>query len=170
MNMDITLIFLLTMVGTVIAATLWMGRWPALLMGLKRAFQLFRSIWLRLIFGFTLGGLIKVLIPSSLITDWLGPASGLKGILIASYTGLVMTGGPYVTYPIAVSLYDAGAGVGPILAFLVSTTTVSIPGLFTWSIPFLGTRLALTRYVICFFIPPIVGLGGGMMYQLITSV
>ena len=169
MKMDITLLFLLTMVGAAVAATLWMGRWPLLLAGLKRAFQLFRSIWLRLIFGFALGGLIKVLVPSSLIIDWLGPASGLKGILIASYAGIVMTGGPYVTYPIAVSIYESGAGVGPILAFLVSTTTVSIPGLFTWSIPFLGTRLALTRYVISFFIPPIVGLGGGMMYQLITS-
>ena len=168
MKMDLTLLILLVMVSVALVATLWVGRWPLLFTGFKRAGQLAWGIWPRLLLGFTLGGLIKVLIPSSLIMEWLGPASGLKGILIASYAGIFMTGGPYVTLPVVTALYSAGAGAGPVIAFLVSVPSVSIVNLFSWSLPFLGGRIALTRYTIGFFIPPIIGLVGGAIYRLMA--
>jgi len=136
---------------------------------LKQAGGLFKSMWFRLILGFTLGGFIQVLIPSDLIAQWLGPASGMKGIFIASYAGFIMTGGPYVSLPVIASIYAAGAGVGPVIALLVSNNLLSLPGLFTWQIPFLGARIALTRYVICLFLPPVIGLVGGLVYQLIAA-
>jgi uncharacterized membrane protein YraQ (UPF0718 family) len=167
--MDITLLVLISMVGVAIFATLWKGGWQLLILGFKRAGQLVSTIWVRLLLGLTLGGLTKVLIPSSLIVEWLGPASGLKGILIGSYAGIFITGGPYVTIPIITSIFTAGAGAGPVIAFLVSWNSVSLPHLFTWSIPFLGTKLALTRYIVAFFIPPLVGLAGGAIYQLMSA-
>ena len=167
--MDVTLLILVALVGVAIMATLWKGGWQLLIPGFKQAGQLVRMVWPRLLLGFALGGLVKVLIPSSLIIEWLGPTSGLKGILIASYAGIIMTGGPYVSLPIVASIYTAGAGVGPVIAFLASMNMVSLPGLFTWSMPFLGAKIALTRYVVCFFLPPLVGLAGGAIYQLITA-
>ncbi|MFC2040869.1 permease [Chloroflexota bacterium] len=166
--MDIALLILVALVSIAVVTALRKGRLPLLILGFKRAVRNLQSIWLRLLLGFVLGGLIKVLVPSSLIAEWLGPASGLKGILIGSYVGLVVGGGPYITLPIIASIYAAGAGAGPIIAFLVSSPLVSLQGLLVWQIPFLGAKIALTRYAVGFFLPPLVGLAGGAVYQLIS--
>ncbi|MFC1966996.1 permease [Chloroflexota bacterium] len=167
--MDITLLILVALVFMTVVTTLWKGQLPLLILGFKQAGRNLQSIWLRLVLGFVLGGLIKVLVPSSLIAEWLGPASGLKGILIGSYMGLIVGGGPYVTLPIIASIYTAGAGAGPIIAFLVSTPLISLQGLLVWQIPFLGLKVALIRYAVAFFLPPLVGLAGGAVYQLISA-
>lgn len=167
--MDITLLILVALVFIAIVAALWKGRWQLLLSGFKQTGQLLRTVWLRLLLGLILGGLVQVLIPSSLILEWLGPASGLKGILIGAYAGMIVGGsGPYVALPIVASFLAAGAGVGPVIALLASLNLIGLRGLFVWQIPFLGAKLALTRYVVSFFIPPIVGLAGVAIYQLIS--
>ncbi len=168
--MDIALLILIALVFLAIVAVFWKGRWQLLISGFKQAGLTFKSMWLRLLLGIMFGGLIQVLIPTELVAEWLGPASGLKGILIGSYAGIIMGGGPYVMLPIIASIYAAGAGVGPVIAFLVSTNLVGVRPLIIWQIPFLGAKIALTRYVVCFFIPPIVGLAGGVVYQLLGVV
>lgn len=168
--MDIALWFLVGMLILAVVLTLWKGRWQLLITGLKQAGLTFKGMWFRLVLGFTLGGLLQVLIPSPLIAEWLGPDSGLKGILIGSYAGIIMTGGPFVTLPIIASIYAAGAGPGPVIALLASMNLLSLPGLLTWAIPFVGVKIALTRYVVCLFIPPFIGLAGGAIYQVLTAV
>ncbi len=168
--MDITLLILMALVFIAVVIALWKGRLQLLIAGFKQTGRNVRSIWLRLLLGFILGGLIKVLIPSSLIAEWLGPASGFKGILIGSYVGMIMPGGPWIILPIITSIYEAGAGAGPIIAFLVSGPLLGLQGLFVWQIPFLGARISLTRYVVAFFLPPIVGLVGGAIYHLLNTV
>lgn len=166
--MDIALQTLVGMVVVAMAIALWRGGWPLLISGFKQAGLTVKSMWFRLILGFTLGGLIQVLIPSPLIAEWLGPASGLKGILIASYAGVILTGGPYVTLPIIASIYAAGAGPGPIIALLASMNLLSLPNLLTWAIPFLGAKLALSRYLVCLFLPPVIGLAGAAVFRLVS--
>ena len=165
--MDIALWTLVGMLLVGIAISLWRGGWQLLISGLKQAGLTVKSVWLRLLLGFTLGGLIQVLIPSQLIAEWLGPTSGLKGILIASYAGIIMTGGPYVILPIIASIHAAGASPGAVIALLASMNLLSLPNLFTWGIPFLGAKLSLTRYVICLAILPVIGLSGAALYELI---
>ncbi len=165
--MDISLLSLLVMLFVAIAIAFWKGGWQLIISGFAQAIQTFRAMWSRVLLGMMFGGLIKVLIPSALIAEWLGPASGLKGILIGAYAGGIITGGPFVFIAIIASIYTAGAGVGPIIAFLTGHGLVGIQGLIIWQIPFLGTKMALTRYIVCFFIPPFVGLAGAVVYQLL---
>ncbi len=109
-----------------------------------------------------------VLVPSSLIMEWLGPASGLKGILVASLAGVIIGGGgPPIILPIIASLLTAGAGVGPVIALLASWNLVGLRSLLIWQIPFLGAKLALTQFFVYLFIPPIVGILGGFIYRFI---
>ena len=170
-KMDITLLTLVALVVMVIVAALWKGGWQLLLSGFIQTSHLVRTVWLRLLLGFVLGGLITVLIPSSVITEWLGPTSGLKGILIGAYSGIIVGGGgPYVMLPIIASFLKAGAGFGPVIALLASLNLIGLRGLFIWQIPFLGAKLAFSRYVVCLFIPPLVGVLGGLIYQFIISV
>lgn len=115
----------------------------------------------------TLGGFIQVLIPSSLIAGWLGPASGLKGILIGSYTGFFFGGGPYVILPVVAAIYKAGAGAGPVIALLAGGV-LSVQNLITWYIPILGIRLSVAKYIVAVFLPPLIGLAGGAVFQLLS--
>lgn len=164
--MNMSLWILAGIVGVLMVIALWRGRWQLLLSGFKQAGLTFKFMWFRVALGLTLGGLIQVLIPSPLIAEWLGPTSGLKGILIGSYTGIITTGGPYVILPIISSIYSAGAGAGPVIALLTSMNVLSLSGLFMLQIPFLGARIALTRYVICLIAVPIIGVVGAAVYQL----
>lgn len=166
--MDVSMWVLIGMLTTAMALAFWKGGWRMILSGFKEGALTFKSIWVRLVLGFSLGGLIQVVIPSPVIAEWLGPASGMKGILIGSYAGIIITGGPYVTLPVVASIFAAGAGVGPVIALLTSMNLISLPGLLTWAIPFMGVRLALSRYIVCLVIPPIVGLVGSAVYEFLT--
>jgi len=165
--MDIALLILIGLVALTAIGAFWKGRWQLVVSGLKQGGQTLKMMWFRLLLGMLFGGLIQVLIPSELIAEWLGPASGWKGIIIASYAGVIISGGPFVTMPILASIYAAGAGVGPVIAFLVSMNMVGVRILIAWQIPFLGAKLALVRYLVCFFVPPLVGIVGGALYQLL---
>jgi|TARA_B100001971_G_C18181600_1_gene533071 uncharacterized membrane protein YraQ (UPF0718 family) len=167
--MDLALIVLIVLVFSAIIVALWKGGWPLLLSGFKQTGDTFKSMWIRILLGLTFGGLIQVLIPGPLVAELLGPASGFRGILIGSYAGIVMSGGPYVILPVIASVYAAGAGVGPVISLLTGGM-LGLQGLITYQIPFLGTKLALTRYVVVLFVPPIVGIVGAMVYQLLQLV
>ena len=167
-KLDKTLLFLGALVLVALVAAFWQGGSQGILEGLKRAGQLFNTVWLRLLLGFTLGGLVRVLVPSALIARWLGHTSGLKGILIGSYIGVIMPGGPYVSLPVIASIYSAGAGVGPVIALLTGRALLGIQMLVVWQIPFLGMGIPLARYIACLFIPPLVGLAGAAVFRLVT--
>lgn len=152
-----------------IAAAFLIGGRQLIDSGFTQAGHLFKTVWLRLILGFTLGGLIQVLVPRALIAKWLGPTSGLKGILIGSYTGIIFTGPPYVTLPIVASLYRAGAGVGPIIALLTGQQLLGLQNFLVWQIPFLGMGIPLARYIVGLFITPLVGLAGAAVFRIITK-
>ena len=164
--MDITLLSIIVLVLVAMITAFLTGGTTRLFAGFKRAAVIFRSMWWRVLLGITLGGFIQILVPPSLIAKWLGPASGIAGILIGSFAGLFLTGGAFVTLPIIASIFAAGAGPGPIIALLTSGNLIRLHGLIVMQIPFFGARIALVRYGVCLFIPPLVGIAGGTIYQL----
>ena len=165
-RVDLALLILGILIVAALAASLWIGGWQLTYSGLIQAGKLFQSVWLRLCLGFLFGGLIQVLIPRSLISKWLGPTSGFKGILIGSYISIFVGGNPYMWYPVIASVYRAGAGVGPIMSLVTARAILSIQMLLVWQIPFFGVELPLSRYIVCLFIPPIVGLAGNAVFRM----
>ena len=78
--------------------------------------------------GFFLSGLIHEFVP----TGWVERHLGGKGIKPLLYSTLVGTALPICclgSLPVAVSLHEKGARLGPVLAFLVVTPATSIPAL-----------------------------------------
>ena len=165
--MDLALLIMIVLLVFAIAAAFWKGRLPLVWAGLKQTGYTLKSMWLRSLLGMMLGGFIQVLVPSASIAEWLGPASGLKGILIGAYTGFFLSGGPYVVLPVVASIYKAGAGAAPIIALLAGGM-LNVQGLITWYIPFLGVRLSLAKYIVAVFVPPLIGMAGGAVYQLLN--
>jgi len=162
-----TLVILIGLVAVAVAAALLKGGGGLAWQGTMQTYGLLKSVWLRLPVGFALGGFIQVLVPRAIIARWLGPNSGIKGILIGSYTGIVLAGAPYVMLPVVASLYLAGAGPGPIIALLVGQALLGIQNLLVWQIPFLGIALPLSKYIACLIITPFAGFAGSLVFKLL---
>ena len=78
--------------------------------------------------GFFLSGLIHEFVP----TGWVERHLGGKGIKPLLYSTLVGTALPICcigSLPVAVSLHEKGARLGPVLAFLVATPATSVTAL-----------------------------------------
>ncbi|MFQ6069938.1 MAG: permease [Candidatus Aminicenantales bacterium] len=109
-----------------------------------------------IIFAFIIAGMIQNLLPREILVKWLGAESGLKGLLIGTFAGGLTLGGPYVSLPVAVGLFRAGAGIGTMVAFLTGWSLWGI-GRIPMEIAILGWKLWLIRIVCTFFFPPIAG-------------
>ncbi|MBI4296151.1 MAG: permease [Chloroflexi bacterium] len=167
---DRTFIILVALVLVAIGAAFWKGGWQLTGQGLVQARHLIETVWLRLLLGFTLAGLIQVVIPRATIARWLGPRSGIKGILIGSYTATIMTGAPFVSLPVVASLYTAGAGAGPMIALLTGTSLIGIQNLIVWQIPFLGVGVPLSKFITGLLVTPLAGMAGIVVFKLLVRL
>lgn len=128
------------------------------LRGLQTTLGLLRDVWPQLLLGFCIAGFFDVLVPREVLVKWMGEQSGVRGIVIGWFIGLLMPGGPYVVFPLAASLFKQGVEVGPLIAFITAKSLLSPTRLFSWEIPFLGWPLAMARAIPSFILPPLVGL------------
>ncbi|SJZ53100.1 permease [Selenihalanaerobacter shriftii] len=110
-----------------------------------------------LIVAFILAGLIQVLIPQELIVEWLGAEAGVKGILIGWFAGLVTPGGPYVAFPLAVSIFKSGASLMAVITYVVAWSIWNISSL-TFEVALIGPKFTVIRILSTAFIPPLIGM------------
>jgi uncharacterized membrane protein YraQ (UPF0718 family) len=125
--------------------------------GLKSALEMTIQILPLLILSFITAGMIQVLLPSQLLSQWIGTESGLRGILIGTVAGGLSPGGPYVSLPIAAGLLSAGASIGTMVAFLTSWSLWAVSRL-PMEVGILGWKFTLIRLASTFLFPPIAGL------------
>jgi uncharacterized membrane protein YraQ (UPF0718 family) len=127
------------------------------ILGLKSGGVLLIQILPLLIFAFIIAGMIPVLVPTEVISTWIGEESGIRGILIGTVVGGLMPGGPYVSLPIAAGLLRVGASVGTMVAFITAWSLWAVTRL-PLDIAILGWQFTLIRLACTFFFPPIAGL------------
>ncbi|MBI3990399.1 MAG: permease [candidate division NC10 bacterium] len=125
--------------------------------GLKTGGELLLSVAPRLLFAFAISGLIQVLIPKQFIGRWIGRGSGWKGLLIASIAGVFTPGGPILSFPIVASLYQSGAGMGPLVSYLTSWALLGLHRLIAWEFPLMGPRFVAMRVLVSVLMPPLAG-------------
>lgn len=125
--------------------------------GLQSAFHMTISILPLLVFAFIAAGMIQTLIPSEIISKWVGQESGLRGIFIGTIAGAITPGGPYVSLPIAAGFIHTGANIGTIIAFLTAWSLWAITRI-PMEVGILGWRITLIRITSTFIFPPIAGI------------
>jgi len=108
--------------------------------------------------SFLAAGFAEVLVPYEWVRDTLGHDSGLRGILIAAAAGVITPAGPFVSMPVAAVMVRAGAGTGPVVAFLSAWALLALHRFIAWEVPILGWRLAALRYSVCLVLPLLAGL------------
>ena len=126
---------------------------------------LFVGVLPNLILGFALAGFLHVLLPSELISRWMGDHSGLRGLLVGSAAGMLTPGGPFTHFPILASFLSKGAAVGPICAYVAAWALLGLNRFFVWELPILGPRIALVRFLASAGIPPLIGWLSSLLFR-----
>ncbi len=106
---------------------------------------------------FIIVGFAEELVPREFIAQLLGGKSGMRGILLASGLGMLTPGGPFVSYPLVATLYQAGAGIGPLVAFVTAWSLGSVSRL-PLEVGIVGIRLTAIRLASSLIFPPVAGL------------
>lgn len=163
--MDISLVILLVLAISIGLFALGKDR-SLPMQGLYASSRLFGSVWIELLLGFLIAGLLEVLISPSVISAWLGTESSMRGILVGWMAGLVIPGGPYLLFPIVANLWKTGAAPGALIALITAKTLVSPIRMLTYEAPLLGWPLTIARCVPALFVPPIMGVLGQWVFNL----
>jgi len=133
-------------------------------LGLKSAMNMTIQILPLVIFAFIVASMVQVLIPHEFLSKWIGKGSGIRGILIGTVAGSLVTGGPYVSLPIAAGLLRSGASIGTTVAFLTGWSLWAV-GRLPIEVGVMGWKFTLIRLVSTFFFPPIAGLIANRLFS-----
>ncbi len=134
----------------------WRRRDGSLRRGLSLAWKTTRRSLLLLVAAFVVVGYVDVIVPRGWVESWIGPGSGLRGLLLAEVIGMLLPGGPYAVFPLIAGLYSVGAGVGPAVTLITSWATQALVSV-TFELPFMGWRFTLVRWGIGLLFPLLAG-------------
>ena len=147
----------LSLIVLILAGVAWWRGGPVLaLAGLLQGGEIMLSVIPLLIAAFLIAGLIQALVSQAVVERWLGTEAGWRGILLACLAGALIPGGPYVYYPIAAALLQAGASMGVLVAFVTAKNLWSVTRL-PLEFALLGPQLTLVRLVVTLIFPPLLG-------------
>jgi len=111
--------------------------------------------------GFLLSGLIHEFVPSSWVERRLG-GRGVKPILYSTLIGTILPICCLGSLPVAVSLRQKGARLGPVLAFLVATPATSISALLV-TYGLLGLKFTIFVFFAVIAMGLVMGLVGNLI-------
>lgn len=115
----------------------------------KTSWQLFLDLNYYLVMAVLIAGAIRVLIPTSLVVQFVG-GKALNSVLVASLVAVLAYVCTYVEVPTAIALIAKGMGPGATLAYLLGGPGISLPSIMMLSGAFRKKLLAL--YVVLSFI------------------
>lgn len=152
--------------ATVVYARDGWDRFAAVFLG---DLHIFIDILPKMAAGCMIGVFSTLLIPREMVARLVGAESGFTGLLIATFAGVIMPGGPVTVYPVAGAFLAVGADVGAALAFVTSWTLLGYARALVWELPFFGTNFVFWRIVVAPAFPLIVGLLGRWVAKTLTA-
>jgi uncharacterized membrane protein YraQ (UPF0718 family) len=99
----------------------------------------------RIAIGVIGSGYIAAVVPSELITSWLGPQTGWLGIAAATLAGALTPGGAVIGFSVGAVALKSGAGFPHIIAYVVAWALFSFQRVIIWEIPFMPPRFVWFR-------------------------
>jgi len=129
--------------------------------------HIFLDILPKMAAGCLIGVFSTLLIPREMVARLVGAESGFTGLLIATFAGVIMPGGPVTVYPVAGAFLAVGADIGAALAFVTSWTLLGYARALVWELPFFGPDFVLWRMAVAPLFPLFVGFLGRIVAQAI---
>jgi uncharacterized membrane protein YraQ (UPF0718 family) len=133
--------------------------------GALAALSLFRFIAIRLPLAILLAGFLSQVIPREMVAQMLGEQSGLSGLVIASLVGGLVPSGPFVSFPIALTLFKAGASLPALIAFITGWSVFAFHRVLIYEWPLMGAGFSLVRLAASLVLPPLAGVLAGLLYS-----
>lgn len=94
--------------------------------GINEAISITKKIWLWVLMGVGIGAIIHNYIPSEVIKSIIS-SGGILAVPLAVLVGVPVYGSCAAIIPIAVVLFEKGVPLGTALAFMMSTSALSLP-------------------------------------------
>ncbi len=113
-----------------------------------------------------MAALIAELIPAGWAEAWLGPDSGMVGVVLASLAGGLLPGGPFVAFPLVLGFLKAGAGPAQMVALISGWAILGLHRTLAWELPILGGRFIILRLLASFALPVLAGLSAELLLPL----
>lgn len=155
--MDATLLALALLVVALLALAVNSGGAQLAGEGVRTGGGLLLGVLPHLVIGFLLAGLITVLLPKDALAPLVGHDSGFGGLAIATAAGAATPGGPFVQFPLVAAIAAAGAGPGPMAAYITAWSLLGWNRILVYEIPLLGPGFAVARILASILIPFAVG-------------
>jgi len=121
--------------------------------GLREGAVEFIKLLPRIAIGVVGSGFIAEVLPKSLIAPWLGPESGLTGVLIATLGGALTPGGPVVGFSIGAAALKSGAGAPQVIAYSTAWALYAVHRLLIWEVPMMPARMVWLRAAVSLPLP-----------------
>ena len=161
-------IYILWGVGGFLVLLTWCQQGPqGVREGFTGAFNLGKVVIRIVPFALLAAMLLAQMIPQQIIAGVIGAESGLTGIVIASLAGGLVPSGPFLSFPLALSLYHTGAGLPQLIAFITGWSVYASFRVIVWELPMMGTRFALIRLAASAILPVVAGILAGLMYEML---
>jgi hypothetical protein len=123
----------------------WRRGTPVLSGALRGGATDFINIIPRIALGVIGSGYIAAIIPSEVITGWLGPASGWLGVLTAVIAGAATPGGPVIGFSLGAVALKSGGGGPQVTAYVTAWALFAFQRMILWEIPFMPERFVWFR-------------------------
>ena len=148
----------------ILAVVLW--RWftrGELTQWMKETLHFVRLIAPWLLVGVFAAGIIRYVVPESVVTEYVG-GNSLAANFIASFLGALMYFATLTEVPIVRSFMDLGMGKGPALALLLAGPALSLPSMLVLR-NIMGTKKMLTYVALVVVMATISGCVFGLVTQ-----
>ncbi len=113
----------------------------------------------RVLIGVVGSGYIAAVMPQDLIATWIGPNSGVLGIVIAALVGAATPGGAVVGFAVGAAALKGGAGAPQVIAYTTAWSLYTIQRLFNWEIHMMAPRVVWLRAAVSIPLPILAGIG-----------
>jgi uncharacterized membrane protein YraQ (UPF0718 family) len=125
--------------------------------GVTNGVSLLWTILPRMIPALIVAGLMQVLVPQEVVSNYFGRTGGLKGILIASVAGVLTPGGPMVSVPLLVALANSGAALPSLVAYMTAWSLFGMQRIISWEAPLMGWHFVAVRVIPSLAFPVLAG-------------
>lgn len=98
-------------------------------------------------------GFLAEVLPKALVASWIGPESGLLGVVIATLGGALTPGGPVVGFAIGSAALKSGAGAPQVIAYSTAWALYAIHRLVIWEVPLMPARVVWLRAAVSLPLP-----------------
>ena len=117
----------------------------------------------RVLIGVVGSGYLAAVMPQDVIAQWIGPGSGIPGILLAALCGAATPGGAVVGFSVGAAALKGGAGAAQVIAYTTAWSLYTIQRLINWEIHMMAPRVVWLRAMVSLPLPILDGVGAMLL-------